>query len=169
MNQLAWIVVKFRSVIACSTCAFASASGEEIPDGRRKETKMNRLIPADFAASTRCAVVLCHRPTQSSLLPAGRGSRTHTRKQPTYPSIAAAAHVSGSVVVRAVVSSSGVVEKALIVSGPETLRSSSIDAIHGWSFKPLLAGTEPVRFETDVAFDYRTMGPSSSGRVTSNP
>jgi TonB family protein len=92
-----------------------------------------------------------------------------TRKQPTYPSVAAAAHVSGSVVVRAVVSSSGVVEKALIVSGPETLRSSSIDAIHGWSFKPLLAGTEPVRFETDVTFDYRTMGPSSSGRVTSNP
>jgi TonB family protein len=92
-----------------------------------------------------------------------------TRKQPAYPSIASAAHVGGSVVVRVVVSSSGAVEKALIVNGPEMLRSSSIDAIHGWSFRPLMAGTEPVRFETDVTFDYRTMGLSSSSRVTSTP
>ncbi|NYF88499.1 TonB family protein [Edaphobacter lichenicola] len=92
-----------------------------------------------------------------------------TRKQPIYPPLAAAAHLNGSVVVRAVVSSSGAIEKALIVSGPEMLRTSSIDAIRGWSFKPLMVGTEPVRFETDVTFDYKTMGPSSSGRVTSNP
>jgi len=92
-----------------------------------------------------------------------------TRKQPTYPPLATAARVSGSVVVRAVVSSSGAVEKALIVSGPEMLRSSSIDAMHGWSFRPLMAGTEPVRFGTDVTFDYRTMGPGSSSRVTSKP
>jgi TonB family protein len=103
------------------------------------------------------------------LTPSQAADLVLTRKQPTYPSIAAAAHVSGSVVVRAVVSGSGAVEKALIVSGPEMLRSSSINAIHGWSFKPLMVGTEPVRFETDVTFDYRTMGLSSSSRVTSTP
>ena len=91
------------------------------------------------------------------------------RKQPSYPPIASAARVSGAVIVRAVVSGSGAVEKALIVSGPEMLRSSSIDAIHGWSFRPLMVGTQSLRFETDVTFDYRTMGLGSSNRVTSTP
>jgi TonB family protein len=103
------------------------------------------------------------------LTPSQAADLVLTRKQPSYPPIASAARVSGAVVVRAVVSGSGVVEKALIVSGPEMLRSSSIDAIHGWSFKPLIVGTESLRFETDVTFDYRTMGLGSSNRVTSNP
>src|ERR1035438_5996232 len=53
MNQLAWIVVKFRALIAFSMCAFASPSGKLRLAGRRNETKINRLTPAAFAASTR--------------------------------------------------------------------------------------------------------------------
>src|SRR5580658_258652 len=49
------MVVKSSSAIARSTRAFASASGKEIPDWRRNETKTNRLTPAAFAASTRCS------------------------------------------------------------------------------------------------------------------
>src|ERR1700722_5612057 len=49
------MIVKLSPAIACSTRAFASASGKEIPDGRRNETKTNRLAPAAFAASTRCS------------------------------------------------------------------------------------------------------------------
>jgi TonB family protein len=92
-----------------------------------------------------------------------------TRKDPSYPPIAMAARVQGSVVVNVFVSSSGEVEKAYIVSGPEMLRSSAIAAAQGWVFKPLLAGTKSIRFETQLAFDYKTMGPSSSSRVTAKP
>ena len=46
--------MKFMSAIAFSTCAFASATGKEIPDERRNDTKTNRRTAALFAASTRC-------------------------------------------------------------------------------------------------------------------
>lgn len=91
-----------------------------------------------------------------------------TRKKPIYPPIAAAARVKGQVVVKILVSNEGAVEKAFIVSGPEMLRSSSIDAAKGYVFRPLQAGTKAVPFETNVAFDFNTLGPSSSS-VTSKP
>ena len=77
-----------------------------------------------------------------------------TRKKPIYPPMAAAAHVKGQVIVKIVVSNEGTVEKAFIVSGPEMLRSSSIDAAKGYVFKPLKAGTKAVPFETNMAFDF---------------
>jgi TonB family protein len=92
-----------------------------------------------------------------------------TRKDPRYPPIAIAAHVQGLVLVNVIISSSGEVEKAFIVSGPEMLRSSAITAAQGWVFKPLLAGSKPIRFETQLAFDYKTVGPSSSSRITAKP
>ena len=100
--------------------------------------------------------------------PSDAGALVVTRKQPIYPPIAAAAHVQGPVVLRIFVSNSGVVERALIVSGPEMLRATSIDAAKQWVFRPPMAGTEAVRFQTDVTFDFKTSGLSSS-RVTSKP
>jgi TonB family protein len=90
-----------------------------------------------------------------------------TRKQPTYPPIAAAAHVHGEVAVRMLVSGEGTPEKVVLVSGPEMLRASAIAAAKGWTFKPLMAGTQAARFETDVIFQFTTSG-SASG-VTSKP
>jgi outer membrane biosynthesis protein TonB len=85
-----------------------------------------------------------------------------TSKKPVYPPFAAAAHVKGKVVVKMLVSNEGAVEKAFIVSGPEVLRSSSIDAAKGYVFRPLKAGAKAVPFETNVACDFSTFGTSSS-------
>jgi TonB family protein len=91
-----------------------------------------------------------------------------TRKQPSYPPIAAAAHVQGPVVLKVFVSGAGTVEKAFVVSGPAMLRGSAIEGAKGWVFKPMMAGTQAVRFFTDVTFDFKTSGPGSS-MVTSKP
>jgi TonB family protein len=90
-----------------------------------------------------------------------------TYKNPVYPPIAAAAHVSGQVVIKILVSHEGTVEKAFVISGPEMLRASSIDAAKGYVFKPLMAGTKAVPFETNVMFDFNTAG--SAHGVTSRP
>ncbi|WP_260737046.1 energy transducer TonB [Tunturiibacter lichenicola] len=90
-----------------------------------------------------------------------------TNKKPVYPPIAAAAHVSGQVIIKILVSPEGTVEKAFVVSGPEMLRTSSIDAAKGYIFKPLMAGTKAVPFETNVAFDFSSVG--SAKGVTSRP
>jgi TonB family protein len=96
------------------------------------------------------------------------GELVLTRKPAVYPPIATAAHVQGPVVLRLFVSRAGTLEKAFVVSGPAMLQGSAVDAVKGWTFKPLMAGSQAVRFETDVTFDFKTSGPSSS-RVTSNP
>jgi hypothetical protein len=77
-----------------------------------------------------------------------------TRKKPVYPPMAAAAHVRGQVVAKILVSKEGTVEKAFIISGPEMLRSSSVDAAKAYVFRPLKAGTKAVPFETDIKFDF---------------
>ncbi len=87
------------------------------------------------------------------------------RKQPEYPPIARAAHVQGEVVLRVFVSDTGSVENTFVVSGPEMLRSSAIDGVKKWKFKPLKTGETSTRFETDVTFDFSMKGLS----VTSKP
>lgn len=91
-----------------------------------------------------------------------------TRKRPSYPPIAMAAHVGGVVVVRVFVSNTGAVEKAFIISGPEMLRASAVAALKEWTFKPFLAENKAIPFETEVTFEFRTFG-NGSGTVRSKP
>ncbi|WP_158793488.1 energy transducer TonB [Granulicella sp. L60] len=97
------------------------------------------------------------------------GALVLTRKQPTYPPMAMAARVQGSVVLRLFVAANGAIEKAFVVSGPEMLRASSAEAVKGWTFKPLQVGDTSTRFETEINFDFKTMGPGSSSRIISKP
>lgn len=90
------------------------------------------------------------------------------KRQPIYPPMAEAAQVSGAVVFLVIVSTSGTIEKAVPVSGPPMLLPSAADAIKHWTFKPLMAGTQPVRFVTDVTFDFHTTGPGDI-QITSKP
>ena len=87
------------------------------------------------------------------------------RVTPIYPPIARAAHVTGSIVVRVIVNSSGEVQNAVTVSGPEMLRATTLDAIRQWSFNRLLLGTHPAAFTTDIQASFVTMGPSSVSSV----
>lgn len=95
------------------------------------------------------------------------GDLVVTKKKPVYPPIAAAAHVAGTVKVRVFVSQEGAIEKAVLVSGPEMLRASALDAVKGWGLKPLMTGTQATRFETNIEFDYAMSGPY--GSVKSKP
>jgi len=82
-----------------------------------------------------------------------------TQKEPSHPPT----HVKGWVTLRVFVSETGVPEKVFVVSGPKKLRDSAVDAMKLWTFKPLMVGTQPVRFETDVTFNFW------SKTVTSEP
>ena len=85
-----------------------------------------------------------------------------TRKQPTYPPIAAAAHVSGTVVVRIVVGQSGEVQSTLVLSGPPLLQSATQDAVKQWTFSPLTTGTHTSAFATEITGAFATKGPGAS-------
>ena len=99
-----------------------------------------------------------------------------------YPPIAKAAHVSGSVVLHAIIGKDGFVETLQPVAGPEMLRASAMDAVKQWRWKPYLLNGQPVAVDTTVTVNFHltdatsslvsgdasaeTAPPSSGGRTT---
>ena len=77
-----------------------------------------------------------------------------TRTQPVYPPIAKAAHVSGSVVLHAVISKTGTIENLEVISGPEMLRANALEAVRSWRYKPYLLNGEPTEVDTQVTVNF---------------
>jgi protein TonB len=69
---------------------------------------------------------------------------------PIYPPIAKTARVQGTVVLQATISKTGAIEGLHVVSGPEMLRQSALDAVRSWHYRPYLLNNEPVAVETTV-------------------
>ena len=91
-----------------------------------------------------------------------------TRIKPVYPPIAMAAHVSGSVVLEAVIAPSGEMQSVVVASGPEMLRGSALDAARQWKFSPLRVGEKAVPYHVELVFTFRTTGPPT-GSVEMTP
>ena len=73
---------------------------------------------------------------------------------PQYPPIAKTAHVSGTVVLHAVISKEGTIQELQYVSGPPLLMKAAMDAVKEWRYKPTTLNGEPVEVDTtiDVVF-----------------
>lgn len=85
-----------------------------------------------------------------------------SRPQPVYPAIAKAAHVQGVVVLHAIISKEGMVEKLVVVSGPPMLVQSAVDAVQKWTYQPFLVNGQPVEVETTINVNYTFGGPDLS-------
>lgn len=80
------------------------------------------------------------------------------KTQPTYPPIAKAAHVSGAVVLRAIISKTGTIDNLSVISGPEMLRASALDAVRQWKYKPYLLNGEPTEVDTQITVNFNFGG-----------
>ncbi|WP_446743285.1 energy transducer TonB [Silvibacterium acidisoli] len=69
---------------------------------------------------------------------------------PQYPAIARQAHVQGTVVVHALISKSGQVVDAQVVSGPPMLAQAALSAVAQARYRPYLLNGEPVEVETTI-------------------
>lgn len=74
--------------------------------------------------------------------------------RPIYPGIARAAHVSGAVVVEAVISKAGAIESLRVVSGPELLRAAALDAIRAARYQPFRLNGEPTEVQTTITVNF---------------
>jgi TonB family protein len=74
---------------------------------------------------------------------------------PVYPPIAKTAHISGTVVLHAIIGKDGTVEDLQFVSGPPLLLKSAMDAVKQWQYKPTLLMGEPVRVDTTISVVYQ--------------
>ncbi|MEZ2348610.1 energy transducer TonB [Terriglobus sp. RCC_193] len=77
---------------------------------------------------------------------------------PVYPAIAKAAGVSGAVVLRAIISKNGEMQRLTVISGPEMLRSSAVAAVQTWRYRPYLLNGEPTDVETTITVNFSLGG-----------
>jgi protein TonB len=67
-----------------------------------------------------------------------------------YPLIAKTARVSGTVILAATISKTGVVENLRIVTGPPMLRNAALNAVRTWRYKPFKVNNQPTEIETTI-------------------
>jgi periplasmic protein TonB len=86
-----------------------------------------------------------------SMISAGvaEGMATH-KTPPIYPKIAKDSHVSGTVVLAATINRSGLIEGIKVVSGPQMLRGSAVEAVKTWRYRPYLLNNQPVAVQTTI-------------------
>jgi len=81
-----------------------------------------------------------------------------TKVAPVYPDDARAAHISGTVVLHAIIGKDGNVENLVVVSGPKELQASALDAVKQWTYKPYLLNGNPTEVETTIHVNYNLNG-----------
>ena len=77
-----------------------------------------------------------------------------TKAVPVYPPAAKKAKIQGKVVLSAVIGKDGNVENLQVLSGPNELQQSSLDAVRQWTYKPYLLNGDPVEVKTTVNVIY---------------
>src|ERR1700674_4913871 len=109
-------------------------------------------------SSTPVAVTKVAAP-QRVRVSAGVTSGLLVRKvNPVYPPLARQARISGTVVLRAVISKDGSIENLSLVSGHPMLAPAAIDAVKQWKYKPYLLNGEPVEVDTEVQVNFSLAG-----------
>jgi TonB family protein len=86
---------------------------------------------------------------------------------PEYPPIAKTAHISGTVLLHAVIGKDGTVEGLQYVSGPPLLMKSAMDAVRQWQYKPTFLNGEPIGVDTTISVVF-TLGGDKAGSAQSS-
>jgi len=71
--------------------------------------------------------------------------------RPDYPPIARATRTEGTVVIQAIMSKSGRIERARVMSGPPMLQGAALDAVRSARYHPYLLNNEPTEVETTIS------------------
>ena len=78
--------------------------------------------------------------------------------RPQYPAIARISHTEGTVVVEAIISRTGHIESAHVVSGPAMLQASALQAVRDARYRPFLLNNEPTEVSTTISINFRLGG-----------
>lgn len=76
------------------------------------------------------------------------------RIEPVYPAIAKLAGVQGTVVIKAVISRTGLIEQEQVISGPALLAQAALDAVRQWKYRPYYLNSEAIEVETQITVNF---------------
>lgn len=152
-NQLTAPAVIPRHVEIVREEAAPALSGLSIPGGMGDSSTdlLNSLLST---GSDRAIAPPAPKPMRRSPVVVGgnvQEARIVRRVTPLYPPIARTAHVSGTVVLRAIISKDGSIEELQFVSGPPLLVKAAMGAVREWKYSPTLLNGEPVEVETTIS------------------
>jgi periplasmic protein TonB len=93
------------------------------------------------------------RPTQTRIRVGGQVQQAKMLRmvQPIYPPIAKTAHISGTVILHAIISKDGNVEQLEYVSGPPLLMRAATDAVKQWRYQPTTLNGDAVEVDTTIS------------------
>ena len=91
------------------------------------------------------------RPLRRSVMM--EGNLIH-RVEPLYPAIAKQIHLEGTVVLQAIISREGNIERVEVASGLSPLVSAARDAVQQWKYRPYLLNDEPIEVETQITVNF---------------
>jgi protein TonB len=76
------------------------------------------------------------------------------RVQPAYPVIAKFNHISGPVVLHAIIGTDGTIQKLEVVSGNSILAMAAVTAVRDWRYRPTLLSGNPVEVDTYITVNF---------------
>lgn len=72
-----------------------------------------------------------------------------------YPPIARAAHIEGAVVIHAIISPTGRIERAEVRSGSPMLQNAALEAVQSARYRPYLLNGQPTEVDTTITVNFR--------------
>lgn len=105
----------------------------------------------------------------SATLPDSTGLEAIYTPDPVYPLGARERELQGQVVIRLVISQSGEVESATIVSGEPILAEAAVDAMRKWKFKPYIKDGKAVRARVPMSFNFAFKGNVTQIKEAAHP
>ena len=74
--------------------------------------------------------------------------------EPRYPEIAVRMGIQGTVVIKALISRDGTVERPQVMSGQAFLAAAAMDAVKEWRYRPYYLNGQPVEVETQITVNF---------------
>jgi TonB family protein len=78
-----------------------------------------------------------------------------SKVSPVYPAMAKNQHISGNVLVDALIDANGKVTTMKVVSGPTLLHQAAMDALKQWKYQPATLDGKPVAMHLTVTLQFR--------------
>lgn len=87
-------------------------------------------------------------------------------QQASYPPLAQHMNVQGSVVLKALIGSDGIIQDLHVLSGPAILAAAAQQAVREWHFKPILQDGRPVETMANIVVNFSIRVADNSEKIT---